>query len=771
MGLWGKAKHYGRKAKERVKNIISPTREAIKNKNVISPTKTISPSAVSSSGLTSASKSTGQTGGGSAGSFSYSGGSGGGGSSYSGGNNNTPTTREEILSKVGVPSANIQQELQQKKIIQQQAITQGVMLEERQISTYTPRGSTQKIPVTKLFVVDDKGNKVRSASVEEEAYFKKKSSKTLTGSTKVKRSFFKNPVTTTKEYIKEKRREVGTDVLRSGGTGSPVQAIQSFGLGFGTLGIGTIESVMHPVKTGQALISFSKSVAKDPSIIGTMGKSAGRVIQEEPYFAVGYSAGAYGLAKLPKLVTKGVDLYRTKGKIPLKAKDIIAPEYFAGQKFPLVKKGQTAGQLLQEFSIKERFGVTRMRGFTSSEKAFAKTTLTGKGSSELPGVYQAPKVSPNFLRIAGGESSQKIFTFKLSDTLTPTITKIKPTGYSLMPGVKSAQINLASQPLAKSFFQNIAEKGKSYVPFIKTEKEAVIPFNTPLVKSGARFYIKFEGRRIPIMEFDALPSASQSGITKIGMTGKTISAGKVSSSYSSSVYKKGVISPTELMIGSSKIKKSGSGSSSYSPQKFSYSYVKPSTLPSPSSSYVLTSKRNLIKPSSKNYTPSSKKSSYIPISTSVSKLVSPSQSSYKPKKSSYRRPYSPSPSPSYPYAQSKTPMLYPQQPFKLQKPVSFMKQQQGQHPVFMRRFGKWKIVGYGSSPMQAVLIGKRYSQNTLGVSFSVPSFKGTKVRGYRTKRNTPQGTIFIEPKRQRLKRGTFEIPEIQAAKRKRRKKR
>jgi len=44
--------------------------------------------------------------------------------------------------------------------------------------------------------------------------------------------------------------------------------------------------------------------------------------------------------------------------------------------------------------------------------------------------------------------------------------------------------------------------------------------------------------------------------------------------------------------------------------------------------------------------------------------------------------------------------------------------------------------------------------------FKVPKFKGEKIPGFRTKKEKGE-TIFIEPKRKRIKRGTKEIPELQ----------
>ena len=96
--------------------------------------------------------------------------------------------------------------------------------------------------------------------------------------------------------------------------------------------------------------------------------------------------------------------------------------------------------------------------------------------------------------------------------------------------------------------------------------------------------------------------------------------------------------------------------------------------------------------------------------------------------------------------------------FKLKKPK--VSRKVGKYPVQVRRFGKWRTVGFGKSPLEALGIGKRVTSQTLAASFKVPKFKGTKVPGYKTKK-TKEGTIFIEPEKKRLKRGTKEIPEIQ----------
>ncbi len=69
----------------------------------------------------------------------------------------------------------------------------------------------------------------------------------------------------------------------------------------------------------------------------------------------------------------------------------------------------------------------------------------------------------------------------------------------------------------------------------------------------------------------------------------------------------------------------------------------------------------------------------------------------------------------------------------------------GKYPVLIRRFGKFKIIGYGKTPKQALAIGKSAVGTTLARTFKVPSFKGFKVAGFKTKKSKKEGIVFIEP--------------------------
>jgi len=88
----------------------------------------------------------------------------------------------------------------------------------------------------------------------------------------------------------------------------------------------------------------------------------------------------------------------------------------------------------------------------------------------------------------------------------------------------------------------------------------------------------------------------------------------------------------------------------------------------------------------------------------------------------------------------------------------------GGFQVFGRRFGKFKPIGVGRTEREAFSLGKKFASGTLGATFKIPKSKIFKLPGYRTKK-TKEGTLFIEPRKRRLKRGTKEIPEIQFFKR------
>ncbi len=81
-------------------------------------------------------------------------------------------------------------------------------------------------------------------------------------------------------------------------------------------------------------------------------------------------------------------------------------------------------------------------------------------------------------------------------------------------------------------------------------------------------------------------------------------------------------------------------------------------------------------------------------------------------------------------------------------------------PVLLRRFGIFRVVGFGRTPMHAFAIGRQAARRTLGATFKVPSIKSPlKVPGFKTKK-TKEGILFIEQPRFRLDVPS-EVKEIQ----------
>jgi len=85
----------------------------------------------------------------------------------------------------------------------------------------------------------------------------------------------------------------------------------------------------------------------------------------------------------------------------------------------------------------------------------------------------------------------------------------------------------------------------------------------------------------------------------------------------------------------------------------------------------------------------------------------------------------------------------------------------GKFPVQLRRFGKFKTIGFGRTPEEAFTIGKEKASKTLGVTFKVLGItKQPKyIPGFKTK-STKEGTLFMELPKYRLSKRT-EVKEIQ----------
>lgn len=299
------------------------------------------------------------------------------------------------------------------------------------------------------------------------------------------------------------------------------------------------------------------------------GKALGIGLAE--FTAIG--GGAYlGL----KGFQKTFDFIRTAGKTEVSSATVIAPESLAGKRYPEIRKGQTARQLKAEFykpipALKEKPGLPRM--FTASPGSFKVLSNALPGSSELFGLYGSPKLNPTFLQLKN-QGSYKFFSFKGAlDTPFPTVLRTTLTGLEYAPGVTGRQKSLtAYNKQLMQFFGGGTRKvngkritiklgdpkgkaGVAYIPFMKTEKEAILTVGSEFKVYSKPSYIKYQGRRVPI--FQAL--TTQDILANKLPTKDFIFLRDFSSRYSSynsgqksSIYNPLSLTPLSFKIGSSK---------------------------------------------------------------------------------------------------------------------------------------------------------------------------------------------------------------------------
>jgi len=249
------------------------------------------------------------------------------------------------------------------------------------------------------------------------------------------------------------------------------------------------------------------------------GEIIGESLTELRLFTGGYAGGK-------SIYLKSADAFRVRNLKEIPMKDIVAPEFLEGQRIPSIKKGQTAGELLGEFKepiFIEEFNNINFKGafFTASQKRGLQSHLDRPKVNYIPVTFGAPRLSPAFLGIT--PEARPRFTFDLfGETTSPGIFRITPTEFRLIPGVSSGE-TIPSGGLAKGtqkvtskrakeifefFSEGKAEKGVSYVPFVKTEKEAGIVLGSEYLQKPTRFYTTYAGRKIPILEYQTAESGN-----------------------------------------------------------------------------------------------------------------------------------------------------------------------------------------------------------------------------------------------------------------------
>jgi len=400
-----------------------------------------------------------------------------------------------------------------------------------------------------------------------------------------------------------------------------------------TVGIGAGLTGVYAKNIGRQVYS-----AKTPS-------EAGIILGREAATFTSIGLGSYAGIKASRIAG---GIITTRGLTKVKYEDIVAEErlkyekgIIGGQKYPQIRKGETAGQLLGEFKPLLP-GEIKAGQFTASPTGFAKQTYIQKGSSELPGLYGSPKLNPQFF----GGVEPGLFGFNIPTGFPTAIRSTPEGGFQLIKGLSASQASLVPKSMALNFLSTAAKPGVSYVTFMKTEKEAVSMAGTFATQTQLKYYSKTPG----LFGFKfAIPEYSLKTTGGIGISAPSTSkiASTISSSGNLGSY---VYNPVSFSIGLSSSLK---GISKYSYPSIPSSGISISTSYSykPSTSYSIRSISRLSSISSSR--PSGYSISSIPsISSSRISIASiPSYPSYAISKPSY---------PSYPsYPSTTTYMGFP----------------------------------------------------------------------------------------------------------------
>lgn len=256
----------------------------------------------------------------------------------------------------------------------------------------------------------------------------------------------------------------------------------------------------------------------------------------------GIGAGVTG-AIAPKVT----GYFRTIGKEYARPEDIIDPRVLSGSKnfptAPTYKHLDLFKSSPYKLSTDEPLGV-----WHATPSPFGKEPIASKGSSELPGLYTAPSLSPHFLKIGGG---YKLFGLGMESALgkSPTALRIYP------------------KDIIKGYPKK-SSPGYAFVPGMKTEIEAIIPEGTKLFKIDSPYYSTYKGTNFPIVKYGVLGEGEQ----PLGGA-KPVSLKDLQKSYSYSTKPTSLITPSSFakaLTGSYSYPKSslvsGFGSFSYGPR-------------------------------------------------------------------------------------------------------------------------------------------------------------------------------------------------------------
>lgn len=380
-------------------------------------------------------------------------------------------------------------------------------------------------------------------------------------------------------------------------------------------------------RSGQLLTSGSKVIepAMGVSGLGFVGSELYKATPAErvrmaPKIGLAMAGGAIGW----KAGGSAIGRWQTRGRTEIPLNRITDPAVARGsQSFPMTRRGQTPTQLLSEFRSNKYGLPSDLPGKPGVWHATPGKFKSGieildapSRSTDMPGLYVSPRVSPYFSRIAP-KSKSKYSLFGEPEPIRPSVSRIYTEGIGRLPE--------GSRTIGegKTFIRAKGQPGKAYLtPDVearaisgKVEAEATITPGTILTEIGSKYYTKVGNRRVPIDRFVVGSGKAGKRSTAFDLAAKDYSG--YSSLPSNS---KGIIHPSYSMSAlSSSIKPHRGTTTPYYEVSNAKSKAYPSTI-------SLKTPSSRTKPSSSRRSPASKSSSSKPSSSSVigSTFISPS---------------------------------------------------------------------------------------------------------------------------------------------------
>jgi len=252
-------------------------------------------------------------------------------------------------------------------------------------------------------------------------------------------------------------------------------------------------------------------------------------------FTTGAVTGGYATTQL---VQKGTGFLRTIGEQKIKTGTIVDPRILSGKlTFPTARAVSKHYKLFVKSPYKLP-GEQQLGVWHAAPQTFAARSMTGYGTSELPGLYTAPSLSTYFLKIK--PTTYKLFGWNMQSVLGkyPTAVRVYPKGIVKHLG--------GYKKLPSGYYEwtGKVKPGYAYVPGMKSEIEAIIPPGTLLERMPKKYFVEVHGVRVPIFQYKVVGGVKLTTPKPKGL----VTAGELSS-YSRG-FEYGLISPQTLLGGS-----------------------------------------------------------------------------------------------------------------------------------------------------------------------------------------------------------------------------